>query len=145
MADVYAAQAENKYNTTPPDIASPFYAGTDLEPVHDTYEASSAAAGTDIVILEQELQAGSGVHDVRIIHDALGASTTLAVALRDADGNETTVVSAQSTSSAGVITPDSSDVGSIPAEVTEPSDLIVKIAGGTATGTINFYAAVSRV
>ena len=110
--------------------------------IYDTYEASSSAAGTDIII--GKLTGAARIHDVVIFNDALGGSTTLGVSLRDDAGAETVVKAAAASTSAGVQRLITADIANIPsAAIVGGAEVIVKIAGGTATGTIKaqiFYS-----
>jgi hypothetical protein len=142
MADVQAVNYALTYGATPNGkVASNINSGR-VRVLYDTYEASSAAAGTDILI--GKLTAGARIHDVVIFNDALGASTTLGVSLRDSAGAATVVKAAAASSSAGRQVPVTADIANLPSpEIVGGADVIVKIAGGTATGTIKvqiFYS-----
>ena len=111
--------------------------GAPIQQITDEYEASGDAIGTDIVIGQLKKGDFTAI-DSYIAHDAMGASVTLGLSIRDSDGNETVLIAAASASSAGTITPGDAAVLAAPIEVTDEKgvDVIVKIAGGAATGTI---------
>ena len=142
MADVQAVNYAATYGATPNGkVASNVNSGR-VRVLYDTYEAAGAVVGTDILI--GKLTSGARIHDVVIFNDALGASTTLGVSLRDSAAVETVVKAAASTSSAGRQILVTADIANIPSpEIVGGADVIVKVAGGTATGTIKvqiFYS-----
>ena len=106
---------------------------------YDDYEASALADGSTIAMAR--LPRGARILDLVVHHDALGASTTLAVGTASLPS---LFVGAQDTSSAGTI------VQSIDGELAgfghvfdATTDLVLTLAGAAATGTIRsavFYA-----
>jgi len=76
MASVKGANLTNM-DATPVVKVSSENAGGKLRVFHDTYEASSLAAGSDITIARIPINAT--IHDVIIKADALAASSTLTV------------------------------------------------------------------
>lgn len=147
MADVQAVNYAATYGSNPiGKVASNVNTGR-MRILYDTYEASGAVAGTDILI--GKLTGGARIHDVVIFNDALGASTTLGVSLRDSDAVETVVKAAASTTSAARLVPVAADIANLPSpEIVGGADVIVKVAGGTATGTIKvqiFYSVAQEI
>ena len=67
----------------------------------DTYEASSLVAGSDITVAR--LPKGATVYDVVIIHDALGASSTLKVG--DASDDDRYITATASTGATSTASP----------------------------------------
>ena len=143
MADVNGVYYDNHYSDNPATkSASPLVDGRQ-HVMYDEYEASAAASGTEILV-GKKLQAGDVIHDIKIIHDALGTGVTLAAAYRDIDdGSETVFLSAQAAATAGVIIPDASDIGTLPGSPGEPSEVIVQVGGAAATGTIKVQVTYS--
>lgn len=134
MADVYGSNYNSEYVLAQRVPVASNRLGGERRGVVDTYEASSAAAGTDILV--GRLWNECIIHDFRILCDALGASVTLQLVVRDKAGTETAVSTAMAADSAAVLVPVAADIATIPFEVDEGVDLVVKVAGGTATGTI---------
>lgn len=96
----------------------------------DTYEASSLASGSDIS-LGATLKAGQVLVDAFIIHDALGASSTLT--LGDA-GDADRFITAGSSASAGRLNLNAADGTGY--EFTADTQLVVTTGGATISGTI---------
>ena len=119
--------ATGALNTTPAQKVEASAWGGRLRVLNDSYEASAAAAGTDVIVgrltASQVLQPDSFVQ-----FDALGAGVTLDVALRAiSDGTETEIIAGVDASSAGVIDfRAAANIGAMPETVSEESDLIVK-------------------
>ena len=134
MADVYGTNFNNEYVLAQRQRVASNRLGGERRVVVDTYEASSAAAGTDVLV--GKLWDETLIHDFRILCDALGAGVTLQLVVRNKAGTETAVSTAMDASSAAVLVPVAADIATLPFEVSENVDLVIKIAGGTATGTI---------
>ena len=144
MADLNAVQYDKYYIDNPPTIGASGNFDGRMKVMYDTYEFAAASIG-DEVLFGKKLQSGAVIHEVTIYNDALGASTTLAVASRTLDaGTETVFFSAQSTSSAGKISTDASDIDTIPHVLSEDSILILQLAGGAATGTVKVRVVYSE-
>lgn len=137
MADVQGTNYALAWGTTPPSrIAASLLHGR-VRVMHDEYEASSAAAGTDVLL--GKLKEGSRIVDWVVNSDDLGTGVTLQLATRDEDtaATETTFSQAIDVATAASINkPVAADIGSLPLLVDEDVEIIGKIAGGTATGTI---------
>jgi hypothetical protein len=137
MADVYGVNATGALNTTPAQKVEVSSWGGRLRVLNDSYEASAAAAGTDVIVgrltASQVLQPDSFVQ-----FDALGVGVTLDIALRPTDGTTATVIIAGvDASSAGVIDFRAvANIGDMPETVATESDLIIQIQDAAATGTI---------
>jgi hypothetical protein len=99
----------------------------------DTYEASSLVAGSDITVAR--LPKGATVYDVVIIHDALGASSTLKVG--DASDDDRYITATASTAANGkIIMSEDGVIGGFGYENTAQTDVIITTAGATISGTI---------
>lgn len=137
MADVYATNATLALNTSPAElIVSNEWRGNVLV-MNDSYEAAAAASGTDIIV--GRLTSGNKVlSQSRILTDDLGTGVTLSLALRTTDdGTETELLPATDAATAAVIIAATiAEIGNFPAAVTEEVDVIVKVGGAAATGTI---------
>ncbi len=136
MADVYTTEYQGAHIDQPRNPPSASIYRGDVKQVQGTYEAASAAIGTDILVVQ--LSKGDVILPETIVtHDALGASTTVAIEVRDRTptATETELYAAEATSSAGTVGGDG-DIAIFPHTLTEDGDVILKIAGGTATGTI---------
>ncbi len=116
-----------------------------LRTISDTYEAAAAVAGTDVIVgsvREGEIIQPSS----NIVCDAMGGSTTLSLALRrQSDGAITVLITALSSTTAKIIPTSAVDAIALPLEVADDSDLIVRIAGGTATGTLKSNVTLTNV
>lgn len=137
MADVYSDIADTLLNSTTP---VPTYTGAGVQENIGTYEAAAAAAGTDVIVFR--FKAGTTIlPSSEIFCDALGAGVTLALVSRlVSDGaTETGIFAAQSAASAAKLTAQASDINTVGVTLAADSDVIVKIAGGTATGTIKAF------
>ena len=95
----------------------------------EEYEASALAAGSTIDI--GKLPKDSALVDAVITHDALGASSTLA--LGDGTTSDLYIV-ATSSATAGAVR--LSDVDGLRQEITTETDLYITTAGASITGTI---------
>lgn len=99
----------------------------------DTYEASSLVAGSDITVAR--LPKGATVYDVVIVHDALGASSTLKVG--DSSDDDRYITATASTAANGkIIMSEDGVIGGFGYENTAQTDVIITTAGATITGTI---------
>jgi len=99
------------------------------------FEATGEAIGTDILI--GRLTEGARIQDVVLFVDALGASSTLSLVLRDEDAAITVVTAAASTSSAARKVPATADIANLPSpSIVGGADVMLRSAGGTITGTI---------
>lgn len=144
MADVNGVYYDNYYSDRPATIDKSSEFNGRLTVIYDEYEAAEAASGTEILV-GPKLGAGATIHDIKIIHDALGTGVTLAAAVRDLnDGTETVYLSAQAAATAGVIRPDSSDIATIPQAIDEPFVNILQIGGAAAAGTIKVQITLSN-
>lgn len=144
MADVNGVYYDNHYVDSPATQSASALVGGEMQFMYDEYEASGLSIGDEILV-GFKLPASAVIHDIIIINDALGASTTLAAATRTLDdGTESVFLSAQSTSSAGRVTPDGSDIDTLPAQPGEPFEVILQLAGGSATGTIKVWVKYSE-
>lgn len=99
-----------------------------------TLAAAAIATGIDFI----ELPPGTKLNDVKLINDALGASTTLSVGLRypNADGTDsaTALLAAASTSSAGART------GAFhPMTFDTPLVVTGTVGGAAATGKVTLH------
>lgn len=144
MADVQGTNYALAWGTTPPDrIPASVYRGR-VRVLYDEYEASAAAAGTDILL--GKLKEGARILDWFILTDDLGTNVTLQLATRDEDSAATENVFSSAidvASAAAVSRPVAADIARLPLLVDEDVEVIAKIAGGAATGTIRvfiFYA-----
>ncbi len=137
MADFFAVNATLNFNTTPSENTPSYDQHGVVRVINDTYEATGEAIGSDIIIgrvyTDERIQV-----DTTIYHDALGASSTLSLLLRTLDTaqTETVLIAATATSSAGIISVPIGNIDDFPAAVSTTSELILKSAGGTITGTI---------
>lgn len=141
MADVQGVNYAATYGTTPVGkVASNLWGGR-LRVLHDTYEASAAAAGTDVLL--GKLKEGAVIHGWSVVSDDLGTSVTFQLATRDEDSAATeTVFSAAldvATAASANHGPLAADIDRAPITVDEDVEVIGKIAGGTATGTIKVW------
>lgn len=139
MADVNGVNYDKAFVAQPREQVSATEYGAKIRRVRDRYEASSLASGDDIRV--GRISKGSQIVGGSIYHDALGASTTLQVAIRGLkSGTEILLGSTGSTSSAGRIDLLSVILASggnfVTPEATEESDIIVKMGGAAGTGTI---------
>lgn len=140
MADVYGTTATGILNATAPAAVLGASYGGSVGVLNDTYEAAAAAAGTDVIV--GKLRAGSIIQpDSVIFCDAMGASTTLGLSVRNVDDStdETVIYAAQDSSSAAVLGPVAADIATVGVKLASDSYVIVKIAGGAATGTIKTF------
>jgi len=137
MADVYGVSATKAFNTTPSEKVAVNIWGGRMRSMTDIFEGTGNAIGTDIIVgrLPKGAQIQSGS---RILCDALGASSTLALSTRSvADGTtEVAILPATASSSAAIIAATISEIATFPLITTEEVDIIVTVAGGTVTGTI---------
>lgn len=99
----------------------------------DTYEASSLAAGSDITIAR--LPAGATVYDVTIVHDALGASSTLQVG-DSADADRYITATASTAANGKIIMSEDGVIGGFGYENSSATDVLITTAGATISGTI---------
>ena len=135
MADVYGVNYNSEYVASPKARSASSSTGGEKRILSDSKVLASDAAGTDVLV--GKLWSGCVISDFRIFSDDLGTGVTLQVAIRDKEGNETAVSTAMdAASAAAVLVPVAADISTLPAAVDENVDVIVKIAGGTATGTI---------
>lgn len=137
MADVYAVAANGYLNTEPKVIANEQDLGGKLKFISDTYEAASLPDGDSIIVgrLPQGTVLSS---NLKVTHDALGASTTLELLVRDVNDatDETSLVAAVASDTAGVIEPVAGDIDTLPHTAATDVFVIVKNAGAIATGTL---------
>jgi len=101
---------------------------------YDSYEASGLTVGD--VIEMGDIPVGAIILDLKIYHDALGASTSLLAGIGPVQG--TSIVS---TSSAGVISADLIALSGH--EVLSGEKLTVNVGAGTVTGTISIICTYS--
>lgn len=95
----------------------------------DSYEASALASGSDITLMN--IKKEWKIVGIDVFHDALGASSTLAVG----DGSTADLfIAAASSASAGVIR--MVKVDPIHAERAADVDLVITTGGASITGTI---------
>jgi len=112
--------------------------------LYDSYTAASDVAGTDIVI--GKFGDGVVIHDWVVNSADMGTSVTLQLATRDTDtaGTENTFSQAIDVATAASINkPVAADLAELPLSVDEDTEVIAKIAGGTATGLVKiqiFYS-----
>lgn len=123
--------------------ASADYKGN-VHPMNDSVVFASAAADTDA--LAGDLSVASKVlPSSRVVFEALGASTTIGVALRTADGTLTPVFAAADSSSAGETVFAAADIGTFPVQALDAagipaaSTIVIQLKGGTGTGTVKTF------
>ncbi len=106
---------------------------------YDDYEAVALADGWTIAFAR--MPAGARLLDMVVHHDALGASTTLAIGTA---GLPALFVPAQATSSAGTIVQSiDGDLAGFGHVFTGTTDLVLTLAGADASGSVRaavFYA-----
>lgn len=145
MADFNGSLYDNYYSDNPPTKGSSALAEGATRILYDTYEASGEAIGSKI-LLGQKLGRSAVIHDVKVYNDALGASSTLAVYVRNNDdASEDLLATAASTSSAGIIEPVAANIANLPFQCDGNSNTILLLtAGGTVTGTIKIQVTYSE-
>lgn len=132
MADVYSVGATLTENTFPARRVENFQRGADMAVFFDQYEAAALPAGDNVIMFR--VRKDARIVDWQLYHDAMGASTTLALALRNvATGVETVIDAATASTSAGTREP---SIDEWPVTVGAESFVVVKLAGGAGTGTI---------
>jgi hypothetical protein len=100
---------------------------------YDSYEASALASGSDITIAR--LPAGAIVYDVTIVHDALGASSTLKVG--DSSDDDRYIAATASTAANGkIIMSEDGVIGGFGYENSSATDVLITTGGASITGTI---------
>lgn len=117
-------------------VAAGAYRG-ELKVMDDEYEAVALPDGDDIRV--GRLTKGNVIHYESIIfHDAMGASTTLALKLRDRTdaATETVLYAAEDSSSAGNVGGTGGITSVFPFTLLEDAEVIVALVGADATGTI---------
>lgn len=142
MADFNGTNHALSYVTkpfNPPDAAA---VRGNARFITDDYLFAGEAAGSDILV--GKIQKGALIHYGAVIfHAALGASTTLALAIRNtATGVEVVLYAAEASTSQGTVG-GSGDEIAWPYLVTADSDLIVQLAGGAGTGQITTHIPVT--
>lgn len=140
MADVNGVNYALQHGTTPPDRVESAYSNGRVKVMYDSYEASSAAAGTDVLL--GKLKEGAVILDWKVIADDLGTGVTGQLATRDEDDGTTENTFSQAldlASAASINEPAAADIDELPLAVDEDVDVLLKIAGGTATGTIKVF------
>lgn len=143
MADVNGVNYQLQFVDTPSVKVDTALNGAPLRTITDNYTAASDVLGTDVLV--GKLKKGEFVQPESLLYNAaLGAGTTLSLAIRAvSDGTVTVIIDAVASTSEGIITPDAADVATLPQAVTEEHDIIVRIAGGTATGLIKSFVRIS--
>ena len=143
MADVNGVNYQLQYVDVPSVKVDTAVNGAAIRTITDTYTAASDVLGTDVLV--GKLKAGEYIQPESLLYNAaLGASTTLSLAIRAvSDATITVIIDPIATTSEGIITPDAADVATLPEAVTEDHDIIVRIAGGTATGVIKSFVRIS--
>lgn len=140
MADVNGVNYDSTFGSTPAGkVASNLNEGR-RRVLHDTYEASAAAAGTDVLL--GKLKEGAVIHSWRVIADDLGTGVTFQLATRDDDDGSTENTFSQAldvATAASANVPAAADIDELPLTVDEDVTVIGKIAGGEATGTIKVW------
>ena len=137
MADVNGVNYQKAFVDLPRDfVDSGLYRGK-FRVLEDTYEATALPDGDDIRV--GRLVKGNVIHYESIIfHDAMGASTTLALKLRDRTdaATETVLYAAEDSSSAGNVGGTGGITSVFPYTLLQDADVIVALVGADATGTI---------
>lgn len=144
MADVYATNAANGYNTDPVVFTESAKVYGRRRVINDEYEL--AALSADDYILIGQVTPGTVILPQSVItHDALGAGTTLKLLVRDVnDGTEVDIVPAEATTSAGnILASDAAAIATIPYTVLTQSWLALKLEGGAGTGTVKTSIEIS--
>ncbi len=143
MADVNAVNYQLQFVDVPSVKVPTAENGGGLRVINDSYTAAADVLGTDVLV--GKLKKGEYVQPESTLYNAaLGASTTLSLALRKvSDASITVIIDPIATTSEGIITPDAADVATLPLAATEDYDIIVRIAGGTATGVIKSFVRIS--
>lgn len=117
-----------------PTLGKPVYNGThgNMSMAYNTITLKSQASGTKLVMLD--IPIGTRITGVRLVNAALGASVTLTVKLRVADGTETVLAASASGTSAKA-----AETLFSPIMIADngPAKLIVEIGGAAATGKID--------
>ena len=142
MADINSVNYEAVYVTSPKGELSASEYGGKLRYFEDSQTLSSAAIGDDLNIAK--VGEGQVITPLtRVYHNPLGASTTLAlVFIPDSGAAETTVVTAQSTSGAGVVEIPSALSG-LPFKAAEAGRLVVRVGGAAASGGVKSMVVLS--
>lgn len=135
MADVYGGNYNNEYIEAQRVPVASNRVGGERRVLSDSYTAAAAVAGTDVLV--GRLWDECLIHDFRIFSDDLGTGVTLQLVVRNRAGVETAISTAMDAASgATVLIPLPADIATLPLKVSENVDLVIKIAGGTATGAI---------
>ena len=138
MTDVQSIQWAETYGATPVG-KNPSNINYGRERImFAEFEATGEAIGADILI--GKITEGARIHDVVLFTDALGASSTLSLVLRDDAAAITVVTAAAATSSAGRKVPATADIANLPSPaIVGGADVMLRSAGGTITGTIKVF------
>jgi len=99
----------------------------------DTYEASSLASGSDITVAR--LPEGATVYEIIVIHDALGASSTLAVG-DSADADRYITATASTAANGKIIMTEDGVIDGFGYENSSATDVLITTGGATISGTI---------
>lgn len=144
MADVQAVNYAATYGSVPVGKTASNVNGGRMRVLYDTFVAAANVAGTDILI--GKFGDGVVIHDWIVNSADLGTSVTLQLATRDTDAAATENTFSQAldvASAASINRPEAADLPELPLAVDENTEVIAKIAGGTATGIIKiqiFYS-----
>jgi len=144
MADVYGTNYNALVNSQieGSDQLDRVYHKGQVHFLYDTYEAAAAAIGT--VIHLGPLPKGAVVlPGSRIVHDALGASSTIKVGDNDsADEDDDRYAAAESTAAAGdIVLGQGGVIDNMPYKTSEECALVLTTAGAAITGTIKAFIA----
>lgn len=136
MADVNGANYALSYVTKPLNPPDAAVVRGKIRTILDSFTLAAHAIGT--VVLVGRVQKGSRIHFESVVfHAALGASTTIALAIRNrATGVVVVLYAAEASTSQGTVG-GSGDESSWPHLVDGDSDVIVQLAGGAGTGLIH--------
>ena len=144
MADVQAVNYALTYGATPNGKTASNLNGGRMRVLYDSYTTAADVAGTDILI--GKFGDGVVIHDWVVNSADLGTAVTAQLATRDTDTAATENTFSQAidvATAASVNRPVAADLAELPLSVDEGTEVIVKIAGGTATGLIKvqiFYS-----
>lgn len=144
MVDVNAVNYGDNYASTPSVKTASSLGYGRRRVTYDTIIATGEVIGDDILI--GKLATGAQIHDFKVITEALGASSTLQLFTRTDNTAqvETEVSEAMATDTAAVHVPEALDIDKLPTDLGASdyngvSTILLKVAGGTVTGTIKVW------
>jgi hypothetical protein len=121
--------------TLPRVLVAPAHAFGRTRVIYDEYEATGEAIGSTIT-MGVEVPKGASVNNIRVMGDALGASSTLALGIT---GSTAKYIAATSTSSAFFWDFKQGKIDAFGQVLTASEQLFFTTAGGTVTGTIRIW------